>query len=138
MDIEPTNEKKEMSDDDSDDDDLLNIDFPSLATQRLQDLPQKPSQGTRWGDDAILECMNLALAAHDKQEITDAADSWIPPPLTCEEGQILSSEWTAQPLLHLPLWAVDPFVLEPKTATSTFAATPATTTTIEKSENTHN
>ena len=78
--------------------------------------PERPSDGLIWNDNAIEECFQVALNAHDaggaEVNVNDdgisATAEWVVPVLGDSSDQEILSSWTPK-TLPLPFWAVSGF-----------------------------
>ena len=102
-------------DDDDDEADLGNISLAeaipagfSLSRKEAVSDPERPPESLRWDDDAIQNCLDLAITTHDSlsASCTDCLD-WPMPILGTSSDQETLKNWKPASLA-LPLWAVDP------------------------------
>jgi hypothetical protein len=84
-------EPDDQDDSDSDDDDMMNMEIPLMVPVAVKQ--QKPSTDFTWNKDAIVECLQLSLEAHDSND--SGVPEWRPP---------TTVEWKPQPV-PLPEWA---------------------------------
>jgi hypothetical protein len=105
----------ESEQNDSDDSSSLGIPLVVMNDGDVQDKPkipekmERPPDGLRWKDDAILDCFNLGVTNH----FLDQPTEWVVPSLLNRQDNEFLANWKPASL-PLPIWAVDSFS-HPKT-----------------------
>lgn len=93
--------------DENDSDDSSSIGVPLIVSPtdvQAQEKIEKPPDGLEWKDDAIENCLQIAIEGFDSSRQIE----WRIPSLVNSEDDKFLANWS--PIsLPLPVWAVDPF-----------------------------
>ena len=114
---EKEDDENDCNDDDDDDDSSIGVPLivssPNNNNNNPTEKVEKPANGLEWDDDAIENCLNIALETHDydSSSLTSTTPHQQHPQ---KEWQIPSlnqnndNNWSPKSL-PIPIWAVDPF-----------------------------
>lgn len=118
MDSEDYGDNDENDDDDDDSSMMIHVPLLESSSEVTPKILDQPPEGFEWNDNAILECLELAIKSHDQDIIINNDDDdntasdnpsinydWYP---TAQQTTNPLASWQPKPL-PLPVWAKDPF-----------------------------